>query len=85
MIALYKCLPGMAPPYLRAYIQERCVSDYNLRVYNKLKIPHVTTTTTYGLRSYRYFAPHARNNLTDNIRISETLATFKRNIPDYVY
>ena len=31
MLTLYKCLQGMAPPYLRAYIQERRVSDYNLR------------------------------------------------------
>ena len=27
MLTLYKCLQGMAPPYLRAYIQERRVSD----------------------------------------------------------
>ena len=31
MVTLYKCLNGMAPPTLRAYIQERRVSDYNLR------------------------------------------------------
>ena len=31
MLTLYKCLQGMTPPYLRAYIQERRVSDYNLR------------------------------------------------------
>ena len=31
MLTLYNCLQGMAPPYLRAYIQERRVSDYNLR------------------------------------------------------
>ena len=31
MLTLYKCLQGMARPYLRAYIQERRVSDYNLR------------------------------------------------------
>ena len=31
MLTLYNCLQGMAPPYRRAYIQERRVSDYNLR------------------------------------------------------
>ena len=31
MVTLYKCLHGMVPPNLRAYIQERRVSDYNLR------------------------------------------------------
>ena len=31
MLALYNCLQGMAPPYRRVYIQERRVSDYNLR------------------------------------------------------
>ena len=83
MLTLYKCLQGMAPPYLRAYIQERRVSDYNLRGQNKLEIPHVKTTTS-GLRSFKYFAAHAWNDLADNIRMSETLATFKRDIIDYV-
>ena len=55
----------------------------DLRGYNKLEILHVKTTT-YGLWSYRYFAPHAWNNLTDNIRMSEMLASFKCNIIDYI-
>ena len=52
-----------------------------MRGYNKLDIhvPHVKTTT-YGLPPFRYFTPHAWNNLTDNIRMSEMLATFKCNI-----
>ena len=42
MTTLYKCLHGMAPPYLRSYIQERRpISNYNLRGYDMLKIPHV--------------------------------------------
>ena len=79
MMTLYKCLHGMVQPYLTAYIQEWCVSTYNLRGYNMLEIPHVRTST-YGLRSIRYYAPHAWNDLTDDIRKSDTLATFKRNI-----
>ena len=79
MVTLCKCLHGMVQPYFRAYIQEWCVSTYNLRGYNMLEIPHVRTST-YGLRSIRYYAPHAWNDLTDDIRKSDTLATFKRNI-----
>lgn len=71
------------PPYLRAHIQELHVSDYNLRGYTKLEIPHVKTTT-YGLRSFRYFAPHAWNNLTDSIRMLETLPSFKRSFIEYI-
>ena len=42
MTTLYKCLHGMAPPYLRSYIQERRpISNYNLRGYDMLEIPHV--------------------------------------------
>ena len=41
MMTLYKCLHGMAPPYLRSCIQERRVSNYNLRGYNMLEIPLV--------------------------------------------
>ena len=44
-----------------------------------LEIPRVRTST-YGLRSFRYYAPHAWNDLTDDIRKSDTLATLKRNI-----
>ena len=37
-----------------------------------LEIPHVKTST-YGLRSIRYYAPNAWNDLTDDIRKSDTL------------
>ena len=68
----------------RAYIQERRVSEYNLKGHNKLEISQVKTTT-HGLRSFRYLAPHSWNNLAHIIRTSETLATFKRKIIDYIY
>ena len=83
MVTLYKCLHGMVPPYLRAYLQERYESDYNLRGYNKLEIPH-GKTTNYGFRSYIHFAPHVWNNLTI-IPVSETLASFNRNVIDYIH
>ena len=31
VMKLYKCLHGMSPPYIKTYIQEWRVSDYNLR------------------------------------------------------
>ena len=42
-----------------------------------MEIPHVRTST-YGLPFFRYYAPHAWNDL--DIRKSDTLATFKRNM-----
>ena len=69
---------------LELAFQERRVTGYNLGGSNKLEIPHVNTTI-YGLPSYGYFVPHAWNNVVDNIRMSEKLATFKRNIIDYIY
>ena len=38
MVTLNKCFNGMAPSYLRAYIQEWGVSNYNLRGYFMLEI-----------------------------------------------
>lgn len=41
MTTSYKCLHGMAPPYLRSYSQEQRVSNYNLRNYDMLEILYV--------------------------------------------
>ena len=90
MVTLYKCFNGMAPSYLRAYIQEWGVSNYNLRGYFMLEIRHVRTSS-YGLRSFRYYNLHAWNDLSDDIRKSDTIAGnfetryHKRKIIDYIY
>ena len=75
MVTLCKCFNGMVPSYLRAYIQEWRVSNYNLRGYSMLEIRHVRTSS-YGLRFFKYYNPHAWNDLTDDIRKSDTLPTF---------
>ena len=90
MVTLNKCFNGMAPSYLRAYIQEWGVSNYNLRGYFMLEIRHVRTSS-YGLRSFRYYNLHAWNDLSDDIRKSDTIAGnfetkyHKRKIIDYIY
>ena len=90
MVTLYKCLNGMAPSYLRAYVQEWRVSNYNLRGYSMLEIRQVRTSS-YGLLSYRYYNPYAWNDLSDDIRKSDTIAgslgtkDHKRKIIDYIY
>ena len=90
MVTFYKCFNGMAPSYLRAYIQEWGVSNYNLRGYFMLEIRHARASS-YGLRSFRYYNLHAWNDLSDDIRKSDTIAGkfetkyHKRKIIDYIY
>ena len=48
-------------------------------------------TIIYGLRSFRYYNPYAWNDLSDDIRKSDTIAGnfetkyHKRKIIDYIY
>ena len=55
-----------------------------------LEIRHVRTSS-YGLRSFRYYNLHAWNDLSDDIRKSDTIAGnfetkyHKRKIIDYIY
>ena len=78
LVTTYKALYGIAPPYLRSLLEERKMA-YTLRGTLKLNLPRVATTSC-GLQSFRYAAPHEWNRLSDNIRTSESLIAFRRAI-----
>ena len=80
---VYKGLCNMAPGYITSLFHERTHSTYNLRGQRKLQIPAVRTTT-FGLHSFKYLAVSAWNSLSDAVRTSDTLSTFKRGIRNYV-
>ena len=54
-------------------------NKYNLRGSDILKLPKVSTTT-YGLKSWRFMAPKLWNLLPDSSRINQTLKAFKNSI-----
>ena len=80
---LYKGLYNMAPGYITSLFKERSLSAYNLRGKRKLQVPAVRTTN-FGLHSFKYLAVSAWNSLSDELRMSDTLAAFKRGIRSYI-
>ncbi|KAL9966690.1 hypothetical protein ACROYT_G024802 [Oculina patagonica] len=68
LIIIFKCLNNLAPVYLKDLF---CVRDNikNLRGINKIVLPKVNTTK-YGLKSVRYWAANAWNQLPDRVHVS---------------
>ena len=75
---VYKGLYNMAPGYITSLFKERSLSAYHLRGKRKLQVPAVRTTA-FGLHSFKYLAV-----LSDELRMSDTLAAFKRGIRSYI-
>ncbi|KAL9961770.1 hypothetical protein ACROYT_G030788 [Oculina patagonica] len=75
LIIIFKCLNNLAPVYLKDLF---CVRDNikNLRGINKIVLPKVNTTK-YGLKSVRYWAANAWNQLPDRVRTIATLQAFR--------
>ena len=79
LITLYKGLfVSNYPSYLRNMFTFRS-SKYNFRGNNILDLPK-RNTTTYDLHSFTYLVAKLWNSLPDNLRTSESLNEFKRNI-----
>ena len=63
---------------MRSYLEERdAAGSYNLGGYAKLNVRAVKTTML-ALHSFRYQAPHAWNNLPDEVRRADTLTFLGR-------
>lgn len=73
---IYKTINHLNPQYMQELIQKRH-HPYSTRQAEKLFIPRVNQTT-YGLHSFRYFAPTLWNSLPDSIKSAEDLHTFKK-------
>ena len=78
MVTLYKCLNGSGV-YQIIIIEALTCCKY------------CVLGLIYGLRSFRYYNPYAWNDLSDDIRKSDTIASnfetkyHKRKIIDYIY
>jgi len=81
-ILAFKCRNGLAPNYLSGllsdYIPPRTLrsSDANL-----LAVPRVKTQ--FGSRGFRVTAPTAWNALSDDVRLSPNLSTFKERLKTF--
>ena len=67
LLSINNGISDKAPPAIRDLITSR-LTKYDLRHDYILSLPKVNTTT-YGLKSWRYFVAKIWNELTNDIRI----------------
>ena len=84
-LLVYKCLHGFAPQYLRDLLTPNIVYS-SLRSANdlfslSLKVPK----STYGEHAFSYFAPYHWNKLPLGIRLSTSVAIFKKSLKTYLF
>ena len=84
-LLVYKCLYGLAPQYLTdlltptvTYSRLRSSSDL---LSLTLKVPK----STYGAHAFSYFAPYHWNKLPLGIRLSTSVAIFKKSLKTYLF
>ena len=77
LITIHKCLNcNSFPKYLNDMLPLR-QSEYSFRKTNILSLCK-PVTSTYGLKSFRYFASKNWNSLPDNVRSESTLPGFRK-------
>ena len=80
-IEMYKCVHGLNPPYLNELFVSR-ITRYNLRDSNRLQQPECQTVR-YGFKSFRYYGSKLWNSLPADVKHSENVYHFKKNITQW--
>ena len=84
-LLVFKCLNGLAPPYLSELI-EIYVPSRNLRSANLFLLKtKVTKYKTLGDRSFSYFAPTVWNALPIDIRQENSISIFKKKLKTFYF
>ena len=80
----FKCLKGLAPPYLaRRFTSRSQTHDRVTRQMDELDIPFYRTAA--GQRSFLYRATKLWNDLENNIKDSSSIRVFKKLIRNILY
>ena len=80
-IEMYKCVHGLNPPYLNVPFKSkdtRC----NFRDSNRLQQPEFQTVR-YGFKSFRYYGSKLWNALPAEVKKSQNLHHFKKNVTQW--
>ena len=77
-IEVFKCVRKINPPHLNDLFTEQ-TSSYNFRDQDKLVQPKFSTMK-FGFRSFRYYGAKLWNALPANVKNTDDIFTFKRNI-----
>ena len=80
-IEMYKCVYGINPPYLNELFISKD-TRYDLRDSNRLEQPEFETVR-YGFKSFRYYGSQLWNALPTQLKASENLHHFKKNITQW--
>ena len=78
---MFKCVHGLSPPYLNELFINKD-TPYNLRDSNRLQQPEYKTVR-YGFKSFRYYGSKLWNTLPTEVKQSENLYHFNKNITDW--
>ena len=78
---MYKCVHGLNPPYLNELFVSKN-TRYNLRDSNRLQQPEFQTVR-YGFKSFLYYGSKLWNFLPSEVKNSENLYHFKKNITQW--
>ena len=84
---VYKCLHGQAPPYLSNMLVKKETSNWDLQSNSddlRLIIP-ITKCKTFADRSFSVYGPRLWNSLPYDIRASNNLDSFKKNLNTYLF
>ncbi|PFX12227.1 putative RNA-directed DNA polymerase from transposon BS [Stylophora pistillata] len=79
LILVYKSIHNQTPNYIQELFSLRS-NGYSLRGHLKVVLPR--PTSSYMQHSFTYQASKQWNNLTDKIRMSESLSIFRKNLQD---
>ena len=79
LILVYKSIHNQTPNYIQEMFSLRS-NGYSLRGHLKVVLPR--PTSSYMQHSFTYQASKQWNNLTDKIRMSESLSIFRKNLQD---
>jgi len=84
---VYKCLHGFSPPYLAEdYVLVASLSGrQHLRSADTCKLFVPKTSMNYGSRSFTVHGPNSWNSLPAELRLTDTLTTFRRKLKTHVF
>ena len=80
-IEMYKCVHGLNPPYLNELFKIKD-TRYHFRDNNRLQQPGFQTVR-YGFKSFRYYGSKLWNALPAEVKKSQNLHHFKKNVTQW--
>ena len=82
-IEMFKCIHGLNPPYLNEMFT-KSPNVYNLRDHDRVVQPKFNTVA-YGYKSFRYYGAKLWNSLPLEVKDTDDIKIFKRNITHWCY